>query len=388
MKAERQAKSSRLPYYIGGGVLAVCLIGGIIALTAGGDKKNEPSAQQLAKNDVGDDKRPDAPGKKDSTILREDGRKKAVKVVERSMFLSEQKYLYEQHLGTFFATNGTVLGRKIVVAGEESPHGIFLHPRNGDSSEIAYKLDHNWRTFQCGVAVPRLGDAPEEKGLCLGGVLSFEVAGDGDVLWISNSVRDFDQPQWCEVNVEKVDVLRLRVYCPGNSWCGRAVWVEPRVTTRPCPRPGPVRIEGEDIKVLAKSGEFGLAPQNMSPFRNDKWSGDAQLWCRPTMAGDWVDLELPVAVDGKYQILAHMTRARDYGIVQLSLNGKPLGDPIGLFHLPEVVSTGAIDLGTVRLTTGRAKLRIAVVGTNENSVGLRYMWGLDYVVLQQVAVAD
>jgi hypothetical protein len=141
-------------------------------------------------------------------------------------------------------------------------------------------------------------------------------------------------------------------------------------------------IEGEKMKVLKKSGNFDAGPQDMSEFTEGKWSGDSHLWVRPPKKGAWVDLELPVAADGKYHVVVYLTRARDYGIVQFHLNGKPLDKPIDGFHPSKVVSTGAIDLGEVELKKGKAVLRVEVVGTNEKSVGLRYMWGLDCVVLK------
>jgi hypothetical protein len=144
-------------------------------------------------------------------------------------------------------------------------------------------------------------------------------------------------------------------------------------------------IEGEKLKVLGKSSDFEVGPQDMSPFANGKWSGDAHLWVRPPKKGEWVDLELPVAADGKYHVIAYLTKARDYGIVQFALDGKPLGKPIDGYNSPEVVSTGAIDLGEAVLKKSGHTLRVEVVGTNEKSDGLRYMWGLDCVVLKPAA---
>jgi hypothetical protein len=152
--------------------------------------------------------------------------------------------------------------------------------------------------------------------------------------------------------------------------------------------PPPYRIagalEGENLKILSKSSNFDAAPQDMAGFAGGKWSGDSHLWVRPPKKGEWVDLELPVAADGTYHVVVYLTRARDYGIVQFSLDGKPLGKPIDGYHSPDVVSTGPIDLGEVELKKGTATLRGEVVGTNEKSVGLRYMWGLDCVVLKPV----
>ena len=86
--------------------------------------------------------------------------------------------------------------------------------------------------------------------------------------------------------------------------------------------------------------------------------------------------------EGRYHVVVYLTKARDYGIVRFSVNGQHLGQPVDSFHPDTVVSTGPIDLGTVRLQKGTATLRGEVVGTNPKSDGLRYMWGLDAVVLK------
>ncbi|HVS37088.1 MAG TPA: DUF2961 domain-containing protein [Gemmataceae bacterium] len=144
-------------------------------------------------------------------------------------------------------------------------------------------------------------------------------------------------------------------------------------------------LEGESLKVIGKSSEFDLGTQAMREFGEDKWSGDAQLWGRPAKVGEFVDLALPVPADGKYKVVAYLTGARDYGIVQFSLDGKALGKPIDCFDPTRVVTTGPIDLGEVELKKGDATLRLTVTGTNAQSVGLRYMFGLDCVVLKPAA---
>ncbi len=142
-------------------------------------------------------------------------------------------------------------------------------------------------------------------------------------------------------------------------------------------------IEGEKLKILKKSGDFDAGPQDMTPFPDGKWSGDSHLWVRPPKQGEWVDLEVPVPRDGTYRLIVYLTKARDYGIVQFHLDGQALGKPIDGFHPNSVVSTGPLALGTVQLKKGTATLRVEVIGTNEKSVGLRYMWGLDCLVLKR-----
>ena len=141
-------------------------------------------------------------------------------------------------------------------------------------------------------------------------------------------------------------------------------------------------LEGEKLRIAKKSSDFDIDPQDMTAFGDGNWSGASHLWGRPGKAGEWVDLELPVKATGRYGVVVYLTKARDYGIVQFDVNGKPLGEKVDCYHANGVVATGAIDLGTVELQKGTATLRVQVVGTNPKSDGLRYMWGLDCVVLK------
>jgi hypothetical protein len=141
-------------------------------------------------------------------------------------------------------------------------------------------------------------------------------------------------------------------------------------------------IEGETMKKLGQSYKFDAGPQDMEEFEDgSKWSGERQLWIRPDKPAS-IDLELPVAADGEYQVIAYLTKARDYGIVQFSVDGKKIGKEIDCYEPEKVVATGPIELATVKLNKGKATLRLEVVGTNPKSVGARHMAGLDCVVLK------
>jgi WD40 repeat protein/serine/threonine protein kinase len=163
----------------------------------------------------------------------------------------------------------------------------------------------------------------------------------------------------------------------GDSRQLRPTQKSPRLTPSDVKR----LLEGERLGLVGKSGDFPVHTQDMRPFQDGRWSGSAQLLGRPSKAGEWVDLELPVAADGKYRIVVYLTKAPDYGVVQFHLNAKRLGEPIDGFHPNTVVNSAPIDLGQVDLKRGTATLRIEVVGTNAKSRGQRYFWGLDCVVL-------
>jgi len=74
-----------------------------------------------------------------------------------------------------------------------------------------------------------------------------------------------------------------------------------------------------------------------------------------------------------------LTKAPDYGIVQLYLDGQKLGEPIDLYH-ESVVATGLLAMGEHDLTAGDHKLTVAIMGANDKAIK-NYMFGLDYVKL-------
>jgi len=151
--------------------------------------------------------------------------------------------------------------------------------------------------------------------------------------------------------------------------------------TLPPPPPGMKgAIEGETIEILAKTGG-NAAPQELDGYGN-AWSNDCHLWWTGAKPGDKLDLAIPVKEAGKYKLTAQMTKARDYGIVQLYLDGQKLGAPIDLYNSPEVVATGVLNLGTLELTAGKHKFTIEIVGANDKAVKA-YMAGLDYVKLEK-----
>jgi hypothetical protein len=137
-------------------------------------------------------------------------------------------------------------------------------------------------------------------------------------------------------------------------------------------------LEGEGLKVLECTGG-GAAPQDMDGF-GQGWSGDVHLWWTLGKPGSRLTLAVPVKEDGRYKLIVALTKARDYGIVQLLLDGAKLGDPVDLYN-PDVVPSGPLDLGVHELSKGEHKLTLEIVGANEKAIKA-YMAGLDYVKLE------
>ena len=118
-------------------------------------------------------------------------------------------------------------------------------------------------------------------------------------------------------------------------------------------------------------------------FRSS-WSNDAHLWWTDARPGDELALSIPVRMTGRYKPTLQLTRAPDYGIVQLYLDDQPLGENIDLYNAT-VVPTGPLQFGERELTAGDHNLRVKIVGANPKAVK-SYMFGLDYIKLELVPI--
>ncbi len=137
-------------------------------------------------------------------------------------------------------------------------------------------------------------------------------------------------------------------------------------------------IEGEKLRILGKTGG-NTQDQDMTGFPG-QWSNDAHLWWTEAKPGDRLDLVLPVPETAKYKLNVQLTKAPDYGIVQLYLDGEKLGGPIDLYN-SSVVPSGPLVMGAYKLDAGDHKLGVEITGANEKAKKA-YMFALDYVRLE------
>jgi hypothetical protein len=141
----------------------------------------------------------------------------------------------------------------------------------------------------------------------------------------------------------------------------------------------PGGIEGESLRVLGASGGK-TSRQDMEAFKAARWSGGQQLFWIGAQPGDRLELELEVPQSGAFELTACFTKARDYATIELKLDGQPLGQPLDLFHPTDVVTTGAVSLGSRPLTAGKHVLVLEITGANAAAQPL-YRVGLDYLRL-------
>jgi hypothetical protein len=139
----------------------------------------------------------------------------------------------------------------------------------------------------------------------------------------------------------------------------------------------PGAVEGESLKIAAVSA--GQArPQPMSSFKAARWSGDAQVWWTGAKPGARLVLEVPVAVKGRYEVVAACTKAHDYGAVTLAWNGARATAPLDLYEKDAVTITPEVSLGVFDMESGTATLAVEIVGENPAATKA-WMFGLDYV---------
>ena len=158
----------------------------------------------------------------------------------------------------------------------------------------------------------------------------------------------------------------------------------PTVKTPPPPKPlDPDAIEGESLKVVRCDGGRHWI-QAMGGYLGGKWSGDKHLIWTSGKQGQSIAIEFDVPEGGEREIKLRLTKARDYGIFQLYLDEKKVGEPIDLYD-PDVVPADATSLGRHQLTKGKHTLRAEAIGCNEKAKALSvgtYLFGLDYMTVK------
>lgn len=109
---------------------------------------------------------------------------------------------------------------------------------------------------------------------------------------------------------------------------------------------------------------------------------DTQFY-RAEAPGDFVTFEFKVASAGRYDVELIATGSSSYGIIQASIDGQPLGEPVDGYRAQTEVAGVEVTLGEVELSAGTHHLRLEVVGQNEQSQG--YFIGWNSLVLRPVA---
>jgi hypothetical protein len=111
-----------------------------------------------------------------------------------------------------------------------------------------------------------------------------------------------------------------------------------------------------------------------------RWSGGAQVWFRASDADQRFTVAFDVPKAGTYDLSTVLTKAPDYGIHTLSVDGQRIGEPFDGYD-PTGVSTQEVNYGTVQLDEGRHTLTLTVTGKNAASRG--FFAGVDLIQLKK-----
>ncbi len=141
----------------------------------------------------------------------------------------------------------------------------------------------------------------------------------------------------------------------------------------------PGALEGEALAASIKASAGAVKPQNMKNFRDGRWSGGAQFLWTGGKAGDQIEITLNVPEAAEYTLETVLTRAPDFAIVQLTFDGRDLGNPVDLYAT-KVTTTEVLKHSLGQITAGPHQLVIRITGTNLSAKQNRYV-GLDYVRL-------
>ena len=118
----------------------------------------------------------------------------------------------------------------------------------------------------------------------------------------------------------------------------------------------------------------------MSGFTEGEWSRDEHLWWRDAKEGQKLTVEFQVEKTQNYFVRLALTKAPDYGIFQVYLDGQKIGEPIDLYD-PVVTSTGPMMMTVSELKKGKHHLTFEYVDNNPKSIP-NHMFGLDYIFLE------
>lgn len=149
---------------------------------------------------------------------------------------------------------------------------------------------------------------------------------------------------------------------------------------------GPIKVfkiknalEGENLEVIERTGG-NTSTQGMINFTG-QWSGDAQLWWTGAKPDDKLSLRFNVPKQGDYTVLGRFTKARDYGITSVFLDGAETVESLDLYN-SEVIPSKQIVLGKTNLPKGSHTLTFEIIGANDKAIK-SYMLGLDCIILKQ-----
>ena len=183
---------------------------------------------------------------------------------------------------------------------------------------------------------------------------------------------------------------------PGVEYSSVAFWYQTPLQTPFPALPAPERllplsgaptvpeVEAESLVGVAEVTGGRLQTQGLAEFDGAAgWGGGRHLWWVEAQPGDRLTLPLSVDEAGDYELFGFFTRAGDYGVVRLSVNGRPV-QPLVDGYGPAVAPTGPISFGVLPMRAGENTVTVELLGKDERSAGYSdgYLVGIDGFLLR------
>ncbi len=137
----------------------------------------------------------------------------------------------------------------------------------------------------------------------------------------------------------------------------------------------PDSVEGAWAR-LARNQSCGFTHQALGPA----FVGGHQFWVQPCLHGGFVELAVHLPEEGDYEVETRLTTSWDYAIVQMTMDGEPLGEPVDTLT-ETVLQTEPLNFGVKHLAAGQHLFRFTAIDKNPESRG--YLMGIDYILVKR-----
>jgi len=133
--------------------------------------------------------------------------------------------------------------------------------------------------------------------------------------------------------------------------------------------------EAESLSVTGSGVKSEI--MDMSDYGPD-WSGNKQLQLNFANKGENAELELPSAIEDRYNLDIYYTKAPDYGNADIIYQGEKVGEIKGYYG--QVFPAGKISVKNLKSVGGKIKLNLVSSGRDQKAVG--YKIGIDAIGIE------
>jgi len=146
-------------------------------------------------------------------------------------------------------------------------------------------------------------------------------------------------------------------------------------------------VQGTNLEAESLVKKMSSVPGEFEIQKGRGYSGGAQFFFKPTEQKAWLEVPFEVPEDGRYVVKADLTRSRDYGIYEIQLDGRRVGEPVNLYNATSMVKPE--NLGSRELTKGEHRLRFVCVGHDpashlDGKTDPGYYLGLDKIYFRKL----